>query len=109
KMRNNQKLLKYNVEFQRLATRTSWDESALCHQYYAGLPDRIKDILALQSKPKSLVELKAAAHTINTRYWECQQEKSHSDKTTKSDRKPLSSTSATPTSSAQSPISSTPK
>ena len=72
KMRDNQKLLKYNVEFQRLATRTSWDESALCHRYYAGLPDRIKDILVLQSKLKSLVELKAAAHTINTRYWECQ-------------------------------------
>src|SRR6185369_4689924 len=101
--------LKYNVEFQHLATRTSWDKSALRHQYYAGLPDHIKDILVLQSKPKSLVELKTAAHSIDTRYWEHQREKSHSDKTTKSDRKPSSSTSATLTSSIQPPISSTPK
>ena len=29
RMRDNQKLLKYNVEFQRLAIKTDWDERAL--------------------------------------------------------------------------------
>ena len=29
RMHDNQKLLKYNVEFQRLAIKTDWDERAL--------------------------------------------------------------------------------
>ena len=29
RMRENQKLLKYNVEFQHLAIKTDWDERAL--------------------------------------------------------------------------------
>ena len=39
RMRDNQKLLKYNVEFQCLAIKTDWDEHALQHRYYVGLPD----------------------------------------------------------------------
>ena len=93
RMHDNQKLLKYNVEFQRLAIKTDWDEHALRHQYYVGLPDRIKDILATQPKPRNLIELKAAAHTIDACYWEHQHKKSHSDKLapTNSDKKVSSS------------------
>ena len=39
RMHDNQKLLKYNVEFQCLAIKTDWDECALRHRYYIGLPD----------------------------------------------------------------------
>ena len=39
RMRDNQKLLKYNVEFQCLAIKMDWNECALQHWYYIGLPD----------------------------------------------------------------------
>ena len=39
RMHDNQKLLKYHVEFQHLAIETDWGECALQHRYYIGLPD----------------------------------------------------------------------
>ena len=76
RMHDNQKLLKYNVEFQCLAIKMDWNEHALRHWYYIGLPDQIKDVLMTQPKPRNLIELKAAAHTIDACYWERQCEKS---------------------------------
>ena len=80
RMCDNQKLLKYNVEFKSLAIKADWDECTLQHRYYVGLPDQIKDVLTTQPKPRNIIELKAAAHTIDACYWEHQCEKSHSNK-----------------------------
>src|SRR5271154_5984655 len=76
RMKDGHKLLKYNVEFQRLSTKVDWGDSALCHRYYSGLPDRIKDVLQNQAKARSLTELKASAPAIDARHWERQREKS---------------------------------
>ena len=87
-MKDNQKILKYNVEFNRLAARVRWGDSALRHRYYKGLPDCIKDILAQSSKHDTLIELKSAAQIIDARYWECNREKSQGDSSShKSDNK----------------------
>ena len=88
KMHDNQHIVKYNVEFNRLAIRTGWDDSVLRHRYYSGLAERIKDIMGQQGKPATLEQMKQLAHSIDSRHWERLREKSragrnkpdHSDK-----------------------------
>ena len=86
KMQDNQRIVKYNIEFNRLAIHTSWDENILRHRYYTGLAEWIKDIMGHQVKPATLDAMKLLAHTIDTRHWERIREKSHSGKS-KSDNK----------------------
>jgi len=80
KMHDNQHILKYNVEFTRLAVRTGWDDSVLRHRYYSGLAERIKDVMGQQGKPTNLDDMRALAHSIDSRYWERTREKSRSGK-----------------------------
>ena len=48
----------YTAEFRRFAYIAKWDESALCHHYYHGLKDFIKDeICKIASRPDNLEEL----------------------------------------------------
>jgi len=78
KMQDNQKIVKYNVEFNKLAIRTHWDDGVLRHRYYSGLAERIKDIMGQQGKPATLEDMKTLAHSIDSRYWERLREKSRS-------------------------------
>ena len=39
KMKDNQHILKYNVEFNRLAVQTGWNDSILRHRYYSRLAE----------------------------------------------------------------------
>jgi hypothetical protein len=88
KMRDNQRILKYNVDFNRLAILTGWTDAVLRHRYYSGLADRIKDVMGQQGKPGTLDAMKSLAHTIDSRYWERLREKSRAEKTQpKSDNK----------------------
>jgi hypothetical protein len=87
KMQDNQRIVKYNVEFNRLAIRTGWDDSVLRHRYYTGLAERVKDIMGQQGKPATLDAMKLLAHSIDSRHWERIREKSRSGKS-KSDDKP---------------------
>ena len=103
KMRDNQRIIKYNVDFNRFAIQTGWDDSVLRHRYYSGLAERIKDVIGQVGKPSTLTELKTLAHSIDARHWERLREKSRSDKSNqsnnKSDKKPQSSGSQTPSQS----------
>jgi hypothetical protein len=92
KMQDNQKILKYNVEFNKLAIRTGWGDDVLRHRYYSGLAERIKDIMGQQGKPSNLDAMKTLAHSIDSRHWERLREKSRSgrsksDNTDKPDSK----------------------
>ena len=87
KMKDNQRILKYNVDFNHYAIRTGWDEVVLRHRYYAGLAERIKDVMGQQGKPATLDEMKVLAHSIDSRHWERLREKSRAGKE-KSDDKP---------------------
>jgi hypothetical protein len=80
KMQDNHRIVKYNVEFNRLSIRTGWDDSVLRHRYYSGLAERIKDIMGQQGKPATLEAMKALAHSIDARHWERLREKSRSNK-----------------------------
>jgi hypothetical protein len=101
-MKENQRINKYVVEFNRLATQLSgWGDSALRRQYYNGLPSRIKDEVCRVGKPSSLPELKLLSQTIDARYWERKAESARETKTTSSASsaapkpKPAASTSPT--------------
>ena len=80
KMRDNQRIIKYNVEFNRLAIQTGWGDSVLRHRYYSGLADRIKDNMGHLGKPSTLDSMKKLAHSIDSRHWERVREKSRSEK-----------------------------
>jgi Retrotransposon gag protein len=70
-MRDGQRINKYVVEFQRLASQVrGWGDGALRRQFYNGLPARIKDEISRQGKPTTLPEYKTLAQTIDARYWE---------------------------------------
>ena len=75
KMQENQHIMKYNVAFNRLAKRTGWGENTLRHRYYAGLAERIKDVLAQSPKPKTLRAVREHAQIVDARYWERSREK----------------------------------
>ena len=69
-MRDNQRITKYLVEFNRLAPRVQRGNAALQRQFYNGLPPRIKDKLARFGKPDNLQELQTLSQTIDAHYWE---------------------------------------
>src|SRR6202040_3823637 len=86
-MKSSQRITKYIVEFNRLATITGWDGHALQHQFYHGLPSRIKDELARIGKPATLPALKALAQSIDGWYWEREEETRRERGNQPSDRK----------------------
>src|SRR5260370_20648793 len=47
-------LSKYLVMFNTLASRVEWGDMVLCFQFYDGLPDQLKDQIALLRKPNNL-------------------------------------------------------
>jgi hypothetical protein len=90
RMRDNQHITKYMVEFNRLAARVSWGDAALRRRYYDGLPPRIKDRIADVGKPSSLARMRILTQAIDARYWERRSEVSreHTQSTHKSDKAP---------------------
>ncbi|KAG6327495.1 hypothetical protein ID866_11594 [Astraeus odoratus] len=70
-MKENQCINKYVVEFNRLASQVrGYGDGALCHQFYSGLPDHIKDKICHIGKPHNLDDLRYLAQEIDMHYWE---------------------------------------
>jgi len=92
--RDSGKATRYTIDFNRHARKTGWNEQALSHQYYKGLPDRLKDEIACLGKPSGLKALQDLVATLDQRYWECQTEINWDKKSTStstSNNKPTSS------------------
>src|SRR5260370_15618824 len=68
-------LMDYLVQFNTLAARLGWGEGALRFQFYDGLPDRLKDKIAILSKPDTLCELVQVTQRYNNLYWERMEER----------------------------------
>ena len=66
KMCNNQRIMKYLVDFNRLATRVQWGDTALRRQMYCGLPSHIKDEIAHVGKPDTLHKFHSLAQYIDS-------------------------------------------
>ena len=62
----------YNIAFLWYSAHLQWSESALCHRYYFGLPDRIQDIISTREggKPSTFWALYSTAVSINNHFWE---------------------------------------
>src|SRR5260221_11472143 len=67
-------LSKYLVRFNTLASRVEWGDVVLCFQFYDGLPDQLKDQIALLGKPNNLQELVQVTIHHDNLYWEHQDE-----------------------------------
>src|SRR6202045_641313 len=74
RMREDQKLTKYTISFNRFVAIVHWDEYALQRQFYKGLASRIKDELAHVNCADMLRGLRKQASAIDSRYWARQQE-----------------------------------
>ena len=70
RMRDNQRITKYLVEFNRLAARVQWGNTTLRCQFYNRLPPQIKDEISRFGKPDNHQELQTLSQTIDARYWE---------------------------------------
>src|SRR5258708_25625390 len=73
-MASNTKLSEYLVRFNTLALWVGWGEPALCFQFYDGLPECLKDGLAMLGKPNLLCDLVLVTQQYDNLYWERQEE-----------------------------------
>src|SRR3979490_2794404 len=69
-MKDHHRAARYFIDFTRASTRTQWNNTALAHVAYKGLPKCIKDSLLNFPRFKSLAELRNFALEIDSRYWE---------------------------------------
>jgi hypothetical protein len=74
-MKTNERIAKYMVRFNRLASQLTWGDSALRHQFYRGLPDRIKDEMTKVDYENTLMGIRNSAQKIDQRYWTRELEK----------------------------------
>jgi len=73
----------YLVDFMKYSADTGWNDTALAHAFYSGLPNRIKDeMVHVSGHPRTFADMKTIALVIDQRYHECQQEKGVSSCTT---------------------------
>jgi len=68
-LRQTGSVAKYAAEFQAIASNLSWNESALCSQFYEGLKDTVKDEIA-KDPPGTLRPLVTAATRVDNRQHE---------------------------------------
>ncbi|KAG6327697.1 hypothetical protein ID866_11392 [Astraeus odoratus] len=80
-MKDNQCINKYMVEFNQLVSQVrGYGDGTLCHQFYSGLPDCIKDKICHIGKPRNLDDLCYLAQEIDVHYWEHKEEVQHANK-----------------------------
>ncbi|KAG6327317.1 hypothetical protein ID866_11772, partial [Astraeus odoratus] len=88
-MKENQCINKYMVEFNWLTSQVrGYGDGALCHQFYSGLPDRIKDEICCIGKPCNLDDLRYLAQEIDAHYWEHKEEVQHANKSSGTNNSP---------------------
>ena len=109
-MRDSNRVARYIVEFNQLASQVrGWGDGALKHQFYKGLPSRIKDEIARVGKPPTLSQLRVLAQSIDSRYWERRNEVNRESNSSKSnsDKDKSNKTKSTDSEKSQNKSSST--
>jgi len=76
RMNPNDQIATYNIAFLWYSGQLQWPESAFCHRYYFGLPDRIQDIISTreEGKPSTFRTLYSTAISIDNHFWERKRE-----------------------------------
>jgi hypothetical protein len=75
RMKTGDRIATYIIAFDQLALLTDFGDSALRHQFYEGLPRRIKDDMIHHSYVNNLTGVKNVARLIDARYWKRETEK----------------------------------
>ncbi|KAF7365530.1 Retrotransposon nucleocapsid protein [Mycena venus] len=75
RMKSSDRITTYIVAFDHLAAITGWGDRALRHQFYEGLPNRIKDEMVHHTYINNLPGNKEVARRIDARYWQRESEK----------------------------------
>jgi len=75
RMKTGDRIATYIIAFDQLALLTDFGDSALRHQFYEGLPRRIKDDMIHHSYINNLIGVKNVARLIDARYWKRETEK----------------------------------
>src|SRR6266550_5087270 len=104
-MKDHHRITKYIVDFNKLASRTDWNELALHDHFFRGLPTRIWTELLYGGKPSMLVKMHLKAQQIDHAHWMTKDELAKDSKMSTSDSKKYdnskqSSSSKKPTTSA---------
>ena len=85
RMKDTHRVNCYVVDFNRITSQVQgYGDGTLCHHFYSGLPNRIKDEISHIGKLRTLDSLRTVAQEINTRYWECKEEVARQNKTSTS-------------------------
>ncbi|KAF7345801.1 Retrotrans-gag domain-containing protein [Mycena venus] len=74
-MKSSDRIATYIVALYHLAAITGWGDRALWHQFYEGLPNRIKDEMVHHTYINNLPSNKEVACRIDARYWQRKLEK----------------------------------
>jgi hypothetical protein len=90
-MSKNSRILKYNVEFWKLATRLDWNESALFAWYFSGLWLCLHVEVMRGGKPSMLDALCLKAQDADDIYWMQKNKTSCSSRTSAKKDKPKTS------------------
>jgi hypothetical protein len=90
RMKEDKKVLHYNLWFKEYFAQVDWGPKALAHRYYKGLASRIKNKMAHVQHPSDLRRLRKLAREINARYWQRQEEKHHENRDALAQKQPLS-------------------
>jgi len=83
-MNPDDQIATYNIAFLQYSVQLQWSESAFCHRYYFGLPDRIQDIISTREggKPSTFWTLYSTAVAIDNHFWERKRESERAPKST---------------------------
>jgi hypothetical protein len=70
KMTSGQRITQYIVHFNSLAPCCDWGDATLCHRFYEGLPNRLKDEVSRgdDGKPRTLNLMRIKAQNADARY-----------------------------------------
>ena len=77
-MKDNHHSVRYLTDFSRHAALLDWNESALRHRLYEGLPARLKDEICRVGKPATYDDMRELIQVLDARYWERERERSAS-------------------------------
>jgi hypothetical protein len=75
RMKHGDWIATYVIEFDQLVLLTQWGDPALWHQFFEGLPHRIKDDMVHHTYVNSLAGVKSIARLIDAWYWKHEGEK----------------------------------
>jgi hypothetical protein len=91
RMRFDQRVTSYSVDFMEQAMHSGWNDTALMHSFYDGLTDRIKEAMTHRPRPQNLQQMRELARDCDMRMVTRQGEKGRSQNNSSANQQSSSS------------------